>query len=245
MLEQIRVILSHPSHPGNIGAAARAMKTMGLTQLVLINPASFPSAEATARASGADDVLANARVVESLDEALKGVHLVLGTSARLRSVPLDQVPPREAAERAFAQTSGSVTALLFGTEKSGLDNSEIDRCHALVNIPSNPDYSSLNLGSAVQVVCYEVRVAALAAGEAAVPQMPEHEPAPAHQVEGLMEHFEQTLEAIGFLEGRQSITLKKRLRRLVQRTAPSETEIHILRGIFATCLKQRSANSSD
>lgn len=212
---------------------------MGLEHLVMINPAGFPSAEATARASGADELLARARIVSSLDEALEGVHFVLGTSARLRTVPLDQLPPRQAAERALAQPPELATALLFGTERSGLTNDEIDRCHALVNIPSNPDYSSLNLGAAVQVICYEMRVAALSAKDLSPAQMPEHVPAPADQVEGLMGHFEQTLQAIGFLDGRQSVTMLKRLRRLVQRTAPSETEIHILRGIFASCLKRR------
>ncbi len=217
---------------------------MGLDQLIMINPANFPSAEATARASGADELLARAKVVSTLDEALEGAHLVLGTSARLRTVPMDQLPPRQAAERALAQPPQTQVALLFGRERSGLTNAEIDRCHALVNIPSNPEYSSLNLSAAVQVVCYELRVAALAAGEQDIEKMPEHQPASADLVERLMEHFEEVLHTSGFLDGRQSATLRKRLRRMVQRTAPSETEIHILRGIFATCLKNRAGQKS-
>ncbi len=153
MLERIRIVLSNPTHPGNIGAAARAMKTMGLTELVLVNPQRYPDAEATARASGADDLLAGARVVSRLTDAIGDCGLVFGSSARLRRVPIAQLNPREAAARALAGAAGARVAVLFGRESSGLNNDEIDACHALVNIPTSSRYGSLNLAAAVQVIC--------------------------------------------------------------------------------------------
>ena len=157
MLAKIRVVLSNTSHPGNIGATARAMKTMGLTRLYLVNPKVFPAAEATARASGADDVLANAVVCPDIEVALSGCHLVLGASARSRSIPCPVINPAESARKAYAESEQGEVALLFGCERSGLSNAEIDRCQHLVQIPSNPDYGSLNLAAAVQIICYEIQ----------------------------------------------------------------------------------------
>jgi len=159
MLANIRVVLSNTSHPGNIGATARAMKTMGLTRLYLVNPKVFPAAEATARASGADDVLASAVVCPDVETALSGCQLVLGASARSRSIPCPVISPAESARRAYGESERAEVALLFGCERSGLSNDEIDRCQYLVQIPSNPDYGSLNLASAVQIICYEILVA--------------------------------------------------------------------------------------
>lgn len=233
MLDQIRIVLCETTHPGNIGAAARAMKTMGLEHLVLVAPKDYPSAEATARASGADDLLARARVVGRLEEALTGVGFAVGTSARLRRIPMPQLAPREAARRAVAEAAAQPVAVLFGRERSGLTNDEIDRCHALVNIPANPDYGSLNLGAAVQVLSYELRLAALAGDGSGTEQGSRHRPATAEQLERFFEHLKETLLEIGFLDPRQSESMQRRLRRLFQRARPDDTEIHILRGILS------------
>ncbi len=233
MLDRIRIVLSHPTHPGNIGAAARAMKTMGLSRLVLINPHRYPDAEATARASGADDLLQGAQVAKSLREGIGDCRLVLGSSARLRRLSIDQLNPRQAASRALNSAAHSEVAMLFGQERSGLTNDEIAACHALVNIPTSIRYGSLNLASAVQVICYELRIAELERGTDAVASMPDHVPAPQAQMEGLFEHLRQTLLKIEFLDPKQYRTMMTRLRRLFNRAAPSESEIHILRGILS------------
>lgn len=166
-LSRVRVVLINTSHPGNIGAAARAMKTMGLHRLYLVDPQDFPSAEATSRASGADDVLANAVVCDSLPEALQDCSLVIGTTARERAISAPFVEPREFAERVMQETEQGEVALVFGRERSGLTNEEIDCCQLLVHIPANENYSSLNLGAAVQVLSYELRMTALAAKRSA------------------------------------------------------------------------------
>jgi len=160
-LSNIRIILINTTHPGNIGSVARAMKVMGLSRLHLVTPLKFPAAEATALASGADDLLQNAEIHPNLDSALKGVSLVLGTSARLRTLSMPQLDVRAAAEKAVAEAGQHEVAILFGRERHGLTNEEMQRCHYLLNIPANPDYSSLNLSQAVQVLSYELRVAAL------------------------------------------------------------------------------------
>src|SRR5210317_2151496 len=163
-LSHIRIVLINTSHPGNIGATARAMKVMGLSQLHLVDPKVFPSAEATAMASGADDLLEHAMIHDTLESALQGCSLVLGTSARLRSLPMPQMDVRKAAESALAEHAGQDVAILFGRERYGLTNDEIQRCHQLVHIDTNPAYGSLNLAQAVQVMSYELRMAAV--GEA-------------------------------------------------------------------------------
>ncbi len=238
MLDRIRFVLIGTSHPGNIGAAARAMKTMGLARLTLVAPEAFPHADATARASGADDVLANADVVGTLSEALAGIPYAVGTSARLRAIPLPHYGPRELAERIAApdehpEVSGEV-AIVFGRERIGLTNDEIDTCQGLLQIDSEPSFSSLNLGAAVQIVAYELRCAAMA-GAAAVPaetsDMEERPDMPA--LESFFEHLERALYAIRFLTPGQAETMLKRLRRLVHRAAPSRTELNILRGILS------------
>ena len=162
MLENIRIVLMNTSHPGNIGSVARAMKTMGLTDLCLVSPLQFPDPKADEMASNAVDVLAQATVVETLEDAIADCALVVGTSARTRKIPWPLLAPRAMAEKVREEAPTNQIAIVFGREQSGLSNEELERCHLHVNIPANPEYSSLNLGAAVQVIAYELRVAALA-----------------------------------------------------------------------------------
>ncbi|MCF6262039.1 MAG: tRNA (cytosine(32)/uridine(32)-2'-O)-methyltransferase TrmJ [Xanthomonadales bacterium] len=232
LLNNIRIILINTTHPGNIGSVARAMKVMGLSELHLVTPLKFPDAQATAMASGADDILHNAVVHDSLESALEGVPLILGTSARLRTLSMPQMDVRAAAERAVIEASQHEVAILFGRERHGLLNEEMQRCHYLLNIPSNPGFSSLNLSQAVQVVSYELRVAAL--GEAGLTKAPlDYSPVDASQMERFFEHLEQALTDTRFLNPAQPKMLMARLRRLYSRARPDQNEINILRGILA------------
>ena len=233
----IRIVLVSPSHPGNIGAVARAMKTMGLDDLALVTPRLFPHAEATAMAAGADDLLAGARVCATLDEALAGCRLVIGSSARSRSIRWPQLDPREAARQLVAACADGPAALLFGPERTGLSNDDLDRCHALVSIPSNPDYGSLNLASAVQVFAYEIRMAGMAAGPGgdaadAAGRDTRRRLATADEVEGFFSHLERTLQVVDFIDPARPGRVLRRMRRLFARARPEEDEIHILRGIL-------------
>jgi len=230
-LARVRIVLINTTHPGNIGAAARAMKVMGLSSLHLVTPKIFPNAEATAMASGADDLLQAAVVHESLDSALAGCPLLLGTSARLRSLPMPVMDARKASEQALAECAEHEVAILFGRERYGLTNDEMQRCQYLVNIPSNPAYSSLNLAQAVQIIGYELRVAAMGGAGISAPPM-DWEPVDDSQMEGLFEHLERTLLEIRFLNPRQPKRLMMRLRRLYNRARPDQNEINILRGIL-------------
>lgn len=227
-LAHTRVVLSHTSHPGNIGATARAMKTMGLRQLYLINPLKFPDEQAEAMAVSAVDILHGARVVSSLDEALEGCVLVAGLSARIRDISHEVLSPREAMPLLAQQAQQNSVALLFGTEMSGLTNEELARCQIMVNIPTNPDFSSLNLASAVQIISYELRMAANL-GEISAPEII---PAAAEQLERFFVHLEQTLAEIGFLQTKHTTRLMQKLRRLYARARPEQEEINILRGIL-------------
>jgi TrmH family RNA methyltransferase len=237
MLDGIRIILSNTSHPGNIGAAARAMKTMGLTQLVLVEPKRFPDAEATARASGADDVLANARLETGIDAALTGCRLVIGASARTRSIPCPVIDPGECARKLYAESLQGDVAVLFGCEQSGLSNAEIDRCHFLVQIPTNPEYGSLNLADAVQIICYEIMVAHL--GQEAGGKDNEHVVVPADEMERFYAHLEYALVELDFLDPHNPRHLMRRLRRLFNRARPDSNEMNILRGILSAALQRR------
>lgn len=231
-LSCIRVVLINTTHPGNIGATARAMKVMGLKQLHLVTPKTFPCADATAMASGADDLLQHAVVHDSLESALAGCSLVLGTSARLRSLPMPQMDLRKAAESVLAEHGGQDIAILFGRERYGLTNDEIQCCHQLVHIDTNPDYGSLNLAQAVQVMSYELRMAAV--GESGKQVEPsDWVPVDAGQMEMFYTHLEQTLLDIQFLNPDQPKRLMARLRRLFNRARPDQNEINILRGILA------------
>jgi TrmH family RNA methyltransferase len=247
LLPRIRIVLVATTHPGNIGAAARAMKTMGLSRLVLVAPRFFPAPEATALAAGADDVLAAAVVVPDLDAALAGCVRVYGCTPRPRTVPMPELSPRAVAPRALAEAAGGEVAIVFGTESSGLSNEQVQRCHAAVNIPADPAYDSLNLAQAVQVLCYELRCAAL--GEATptpvaalAPTRAGEPPATAEDLEGFFAHLERTLFEIDFLKGRGSANLMRRLRRLLLRATPTRREVLILRGILADA--QRCARLS-
>jgi len=239
MFDSIRIVLVNTSHPGNIGAAARAMKTMGLSRLVLVNPQIFPHADATSRASGADDLLARAPVCETLDEALAGCGLVIGASARSRRVGVPQLNPRQCATRILDEARSTEVAVLFGREHSGLTNEELSRCHYHMHIPTNPDYSSLNLAAAVQVLAYELRMACgEGQGDAEVDEP--HEPvASAEHLEGFYAHLEGTLVEIGFLDPNNPRIMMRRLRRLFNRARPSDVEINILRGILAAAQAHR------
>lgn len=238
-LHRLRIVLVEPTHPGNVGAAARAMKAMGLDQLCLVAPERFPSAEATARAAGADDVLHEARVVASVDEALVDCGFVLGTTARLRRIEWPVVDVREGARRAIVQAARTPVAVLFGRERSGLTNAEIDRCHALIRIPASTHFNSLNVAAAVQIVAYEARLAAH--GGNVVAAAPQVRAATADELEGFYRHLEATLVRIGYLDPAAPKLLMRRLRRLFSRSEPDRAEINILRGILTAVTRASSA----
>jgi tRNA (cytidine32/uridine32-2'-O)-methyltransferase len=232
-LQHVRIVLVGTQHPGNIGSAARALKTMGLSRLVLVAPERFPHAEADALAAGADDVLDTAQIHASLAEAVADCRLVLGCTARSRRVALAEQSPRDAAERALGvAASGTEVALVFGRERTGLTNDELQLCHGAVHIPANPDYSSLNLAAAVQVLAYELRMATLQApppAEAATGGIPAEHAA----LEGFFAQLAQTLDDIDFHKGRAPESAMRKLRRLFLRTGLDVREVRLLRGILA------------
>ena len=239
-LANIRIVLIETSHPGNIGAIARAMKNMGLSQLVLVNPKEFPSQVASARASSASDILNAARVVNSLDEALVGTKLVFGASARLRKVSWPQVDVRETAEMALETVEEGEVALVFGREDSGLSNAEMDKCHYLAHIPSNPTYSSLNISAAVQVFAYECLMASQI--KSVHSKNDRSKLASTDQLEGFYDHLFQALQDIEFLDPNKNARFMRRMRRLFNRTELDVKEIDILRGILSAA--QRKAEKA-
>ncbi len=231
-LARVRFVLANTSHPGNIGSAARAIRTMGFHRLSLVSPAKFPHIDAHVLAAGADDVLEAALQFESLEQAISDCSLVLGATARLRGVALEELTPKQAAQRALeAAVEGREVAYVFGNETSGLSNDEIMLCHAAVHIPSDPSYSSLNLSQAVQVLAYELRMAALAGMPAR--QGNSDLASTAAEFEGFFEHLSATLYDIDFHKGRSDRTIMHRLRRLFLRAAPDQRELRVLRGILA------------
>ncbi len=243
MKTNIRIVLVNTSHPGNIGAVARAMKNMCLERLYLVEPYDFPSAEATSRSSGADDLLAQAVVCTTLEEALVGCRFVVGTSARNRSISWPVMAPRECAARLVEESVVGEVALVFGREDSGMTNDELERCHYLVSIPSNPDFSSLNLGAAVQVLAYELMMAA-----PLVKPLPEEEGrdlAVADEMESFFQHLEQTLIELEFLDSSQPRKLMRRLRRFFNRARPDQTEVNILRGILSAAQGRKLTRSRE
>jgi len=230
--DRLRFVLVRTSHPGNIGGAARAIRTMGFRRLSLVAPHAFPHVEASALAAGADDVLENAPIARDLGEAIADCQLVIGTTARRRDVPMEEIDPREAATRIVAAAGeGREVALVFGHERTGLENEEIKRCHAAVLIPSDPEFPSLNLAQAVQVLAYEVRLALLA-GTSPLPAQKEDPPASSAELETFFEHLARTLDEIDFHKGRSPTTVLLRLRRLYLRAQPDERELRILHGIL-------------
>jgi tRNA/rRNA methyltransferase len=231
LLSRVRVVLSRSTHPGNIGAAARAMKTMGLMRLVLVAPRSFPHPEAVARSSGATDVLDASVICDTLPEALRGATLIAGFSARRRELMAPMRWLRDAAgDLADHVRQGGEAALLFGTESSGLANDELALCQLPVVIPTASDYASLNVASAVQLACYELRMALADLGT--VPAGIEVEPAAFEEIEGLFVHLEQAMRASGFYDPVASKRLLPRLRRLFARTRLEHEEVNILRGML-------------
>ncbi|MCL2161933.1 MAG: RNA methyltransferase [Betaproteobacteria bacterium] len=237
-LDRVRVVLSRPSHPGNIGAAARAMKTMGLTRLWLVSPASFPDPVAEVRASGARDVLDAARVVDSLQEALSGTVLAAALSARRRDLSLARLAPHAAATELvqWSRNTGGEVALVFGNEASGLSNEELGLCALPVTIPTDSAYVSLNLGAAVQLMCYELRLAAMGQRDTAspLPAEPLPEPATHEEIENFFTHLNSSIVASGFLDPAKPRRLMPRLRRLFGRVRLEKEEIAILRGILSS-----------
>lgn len=237
LLSRIRVILCRPSHPGNIGAVARAMKTMGLSQLILVSPKQFPDPEADTRATGAVDVLQRAVVTSTLDEALQGIVFSVALSARQRDIGPEIGQPRETVARLLAEAALGDVALVFGNETVGLTNEEISRCQSAVTIPTNPEFSSLNLGSAVQVLCHECRMAAFAERPPVVTHgaTPFISPAASHdEIEGLINHYQEVMTETGFFNPEQPGRLIPKLRRLFGRARLEKDEINILRGILAS-----------
>lgn len=231
MTTNIRIVLVNTSHPGNIGATARAMKAMGLTNLYLVQPKKFPHAEATARAAGADDILAHATVVDSLAEALQNCKLILGTSARDRTLPTMLLHPRAAAIQIMNEAKEHQLALVFGRENNGLTNDELQQCHYHIHIPTNPDFSSLNLAAAVQIMAYEIKVAQ----HEVLPNNSQYdELATSEEVTALYEHLTNTLITTKFLDPQNPGKLIPRLQRFFNRARLEKTEIQIWRGILAS-----------
>ncbi|KFN44917.1 RNA methyltransferase [Arenimonas oryziterrae] len=235
MNDALKIVLVGTQHPGNIGSAARAMKTMGLSRLALVTPEKFPHPEAYALAAGANDLLDVAEVHPTLASALADCRFVMGTTARKRTVTMPELPPREAAQRLLAAQALGPVALVFGRERTGLENDELQLCHAAVCIPANPDYSSLNLAAAVQVLAYELRLAALEGAGASLPGPadPDERPATHAEMEGFFQHFGELLDDIDFHKGRPPDMISQRLRRLFLRAQPEPRELRILRGIFS------------
>jgi len=231
-LSRVRIVLSRPSHPGNIGSAARAMKTMGLDELGLVAPEQFPDPQAFALAAGAADLLESARVYATLADAVADCRTVIATTARQRSVPMPEFDPREGARRVRAAQNEGPVALVFGRERTGLDNTELQLCHGAICIPANPEYSSLNLAQAVQVVCYEWRMAGPAPAPTA-PAADEEPPATHEQMEAFFTHLFQLLDDIDFHKGKDPAVVVQRLRRLYLRARPDARELRILRGMFS------------
>jgi tRNA (cytidine32/uridine32-2'-O)-methyltransferase len=243
LLDRIHFALVETSMPENIGSAARAMKAMGLERLVLVAPQAFPHDRANALAAGADDVLANARVAASVAEGLGDCGFVLGCTARSRSVSMPVLTPRESALRLLEAAARGPVAVMFGSERVGLSNADLSRCDAAINIPTDAVFSSLNLAQAVQIIAYELRLAALSGSNVATPAAPpsyEEGDAAATlaEMEGYFGHLEQTLADIDFLKGRSARIIMQRLRRLFLRAEPSQREVQILRGILSDAQRQ-------
>ncbi len=231
MSAAIRFVLVDTTHPGNIGASARALKNMGFSSLVLVRPASPPGAEALARASGAADVLRGARIEQSIEAAVADCGLVIGASARTRSANFRVLEVREAAAEIASAARTRPVAVLFGGERNGLSNDELGRCHALLRIPADAAYESLNLGQAVQIVAYEIRMASR--GDAGAASGAPEPPATAKEMAALAAHLDAVMTRVGFMHEGNAGQLGPRVQRLVSRAAPDDGEVRILRGLLA------------
>jgi tRNA (cytidine32/uridine32-2'-O)-methyltransferase len=243
-LGRIRFVLVETSLTGNIGAVARAMKNMGLSRLALVRPRRLPDADAFARAAGADDLLGAASVHETLPEALAGCRLAIGSSARARTVEWPLVDPPGCARLLLDEATAGDVALVLGRESSGLTNDELASCNYLVQIPTNPDFSSLNVAAAAQVFAYEIRRTLLSGADRSMqptePGDSDQAPATLEQMEGFYNHLLRALIALGFADPDQSRKLQRRLRRLFNRARPDRTELNILRGILSAAEGRKS-----
>jgi len=249
-LARIRIVLVETQQPRNIGSTARAMKAMGLSKLILVNPARFPHKDASDLAAGADDVLSNAQVTESLKDALTGCISVYGTSARRRQIYLPEYTPRLAAENAMAELSPdnatdkstpelANVAFVFGSEPAGLDNEAILQCQHLLQVPANPAFASLNLASAVQIICYELRIAALAG---AIYQ-PKHRPAAVEEFDAFFAHLLQTAEQANYFANKNADVSGAQMLRIFQRTSATQLELRMLRGLLSQLQYRMPAKS--
>lgn len=232
MLANIRIVLVETSHPGNIGGVARAMKNMKMSNLYLVAPNIFPSADATSRASGADDILMSATVCESLSEAIADCSIVIGASARCRTISWPELTPKQCADKLSVDAVNNQVAIIFGRENSGLKNHELDLCQFLLRIPCNEEYSSLNLAAAVQVVCYELFSASGLNKEILVGDKDKEVLATSSQMELFYQHLHEALIDIGFMHEDKSKSIMRRLRRIYNRTKLDTKEVDILRGIL-------------
>lgn len=230
MLNRIRIVLVNTSHPGNIGSAARAMKTMGINELSLVNPLSFPHQKADELAVGAIDILKNARVVGSLAEAVSDCEYVVGTSARFRRIPWPLLTPKQMADKVASLPETTKIAVVFGREQSGLTNEELEACHSHIHIPANPEYSSLNLAMAVQIVAYELRMKSL--GELDFSKDWDFPPADANAMEQYFDHLERVYTQLDFIKANAPRKSMTRLRRLYFRAHPDVMELNMLRGML-------------
>ncbi|MDP1559543.1 MAG: RNA methyltransferase [Nitrosomonas sp.] len=234
-LDNVRIILSHTSHPGNIGAAVRAMKTMGLTSLYLVNPKSFPDKAADIRAVGARDILDQVQICTDMDQALDGTMMAAAVTARARGLPHECFDSRQGAQALLDYARMHPVALLFGAETAGLTTAEVSKCQMTIHIPTNPDYSSLNLASAVQVMAYELRMALPAVEQQ--PHLPRM-PAAFKDIELFYQHLEQVMVRTNFLNPEEPKRLMQRMRRLFSRARLEKDEVNILRGILSAAEKQ-------
>ena len=237
MLENVRIILVNTSHTGNIGSAARAMKTMGLSQLVLVDPVKPPDEQSIALAAGATDILTNLKIVPTLADAIADCALVVGASARSRTLVWPMLDPRQMGERLATDANKGTVALVFGRERTGLTNEELQQCHYHVNIPANPEYSSLNVAMAVQTLSYEIRMAWLAQQETGTQVDDDSDYPPQASMELFFQHLEETLYQTQFLHSDRSGHVMMRLRRMFTRMRPDSNELNILRGILTSIQK--------
>lgn len=233
LLENIRIVMVNTSHPGNIGAAARAMKNMGLSRLYLVEPKDYPSIEAINRSVGAVDVLDNAVVVENLNQAVAGCVWVAGTSARLRTIQWSTLEPKDCVQKALENLEQGEIAIVFGNETSGLTNEQMEKCNVLLHIPTNPEFSSLNIAAAVQLVCYEIRQALVAVKTKKAKGSKHRYDTLANttQLDGLYQHLSESLQQIGFFGTKNPDIMMRRLKSLFNRAATTQREVSILRGI--------------
>lgn len=236
----IRIVMCETSHPGNIGAAARAMKNMGLSQMILVSPKQYPNAVATERAAGADDILQKAKVVSSLEEAIADCELIIGTSARPREIQWPVLTAKQCAEKVCEFPKKEKVAIIFGTERSGLTNEALAMCHYHLIIPANPNYESLNLSQAIQIISYEIFQYFNERCERITSEPAKARLANLEEVNGVFEHLIQVMQEVGFIEPKPTRILMMRLKRMILRAKLEIEEVHILRGIFKAVIQKAS-----